>query len=158
MTVNVYPVVYSAGAEGDIVWMINSGNYPNAIFFFPDTYERFYLSTATGTQNQAARPYNLFGMYANQPLTAGIPINSEVFGGYTSLSQVGAQDSIDRAFSYATLVMETSGATNVYFSANPSGTSDPPVFDNLGDSTIGSDVIAYITSNLYALGTYTPPP
>ena len=153
MSLQIVPLQYTEGQEGDFQWMINSGLYPNSLYVFPESLDMCYLLTA-GPQNQSVRPYNLYGLYSAQPMSAGICITSDAFGPYQSLSDVGVQNNIDRFLLQLTWAISFSAATTLYFSSNPSPTGGfPPVFDNNG-LAVGQEVIDYITTNLYSLGTF----
>lgn len=156
MTLNIYPVFYSGpGVEGDLGWMIRSGNYPNSIFVFPEVLD-YYNKFNTGPQEQQnARPYNLWGLYGQQqtPLSQGIPQTSEGLGAYPSLTSPGVQSTLDLAFMHLGWVITNSSPSNLYFSA-ATGTTRP-VFDSVGLTGLGSDVTEFITNSIYALGTYT---
>lgn len=160
MTLNIFPVTYTApGEEGDLAWMITSGLYPNSVFVFPETLDNYYLFSDTGPANQNARPYNFWGLYgANYtPMSQGIPIASQALGAFSALTSPGVQSVIDLSFMHLGWLIDDAAPENLYFSAVPSGSSDPPKFDDMGLTGLGSDVIGYITDHMYSLGTYTPP-
>lgn len=158
MSLQIIPVPYAEGQVGDFQWMISSGDYPNSVYVFPDVYEAYY-SSERGPGNQAVRPYNLFGMYQNVPISVSMPITSDAFGPFPDANAVGVSDSIYRSLLHLSWAIYMSSATQVYFQSKDSPTGgNPPDFDTNGLTGVGDDVIAAITSGIYALGTYTPPP
>ena len=132
------------GKEGDFLWMIKSGKYPNSLFIFNDNEEE-HNSCKVGGGNAVIRQFNKYSK--GNVCSAGISTGNRFGnGGYSSLTDE-TKCTIDKCFEEIKELLATGQYSTVYYSADSSGLLGMSIFN------IDISVREYITDNLLALAT-----
>jgi hypothetical protein len=138
------------GRHGDFGWMLESGEYDDALFVFNDNESQFRAfredprggpGCTPGGGNAAIRPYRC----QDPPRAAGIPTGNR--GGYPRLDE-HARSVVDEALGVVGDLLATGRYHRVYYSAS----RDDPDLLGTGIFEVGEDVRRYVVERLRALG------
>jgi hypothetical protein len=126
---------------GDFEWMIESGDYENALFIFNEDEWRQKWKKA-GLGNAVIRKYNKYAVL--KPRSVGV-LTGTKFGGYEELNYE-IKGAIDECMEDIIYTIKKYNYDTIYYSSEiPNGLLGTSIFN------VNKDVLEYITTQLHGL-------